>query len=540
MSRVFISAISLILSHAAPPVVVTVDWAAPPSRSGVVTAATVEVDIMPQLARASGDPVFPGYLAALAAMGNAHVRFAPWYPYPRAAVLELEPANCSAGGRGTSFNSTVLDAVLADFMTAVCGPRAAVGECLGGRSVVPQLSTMPVWLFKPDGKDRTPPSDPWQYVEGDMEFYRTGQPLVDPTCAAMAQYAARYVAHYTAGGHTDECGVYHASGLHYNWPLLSVLNENEYKVVYTSCWDEWKKALAVVNPAMQLVGPEFATDPTMNSTSRDFVSMTSFLNASSHADGKSPDFVSVHVALIGSDRDNFTDFFDGLDTWVDGFLAPFDAVRASIAPKAQIIVNEFIPFLGGYSWCTIPPNAPPGTACPWDSNHSHAVRMAQTTLGWAAAAASFAHAFGRFSELGLFIAGADQLIGGPFPNNEPAVASLDWDTGKPNAKFWAVQMLAQGVGTAPRDLYPTVVSGAPPPPVYGLGMQFADGRRVVLVVSKSMLPCDVVVAGAGENTTAVVLDAAGDTPGFTPPSTHAVGAAGQIALGPFGIALVTL
>ena len=535
------ASLGLLLIARAAPIDVTVDWAAPPIRTAVVTAATVEVDIMPQLARGSGDPAFPGYLAALTAMGSAHVRFAPWYPYPRAAVLELAPADCASGGRGSSFNSTVLDAVLADFMGAVCGPRAAQGECAGGRSVIPQLSTMPVWLFKPDGKDRTPPIDPWEYVEGDMEYYVTTAPLVDPTCGAMARYAARYVAHYTAGGHTDECGVFHASGLHYNWPLLSVLNENnlEYKLVYGECWDAWKRELAAVNPALRLVGPELATDSRLNATSREFLSMAQFLNGSTHADGAPPDFVSVHVAVTGSDRDNFTEFFDGLDAWVAGFLAPFEALRARIAPNTQLIVNEYIPFLDGYSWCTVPPDAPPGTACQWDSNHAHDVRMSRATLGWQAAAASFAHAFGRFSELGLFVAGADQLIGGPFPNNEPAVASLDWDTGAPNAKFWAVQLLAEGVGTAPRDVYATSTSA--PGDVYALGMQFAGGRRVVLVVSKSMGPRDVTVTGAGANATAVVLGAAGDdAPGFTPPSTRALGAGGTLSLGPFGIALVTL
>ena len=127
------------------PVAVAVDWAAGPTRSGVTTAATVEVDIMPQLARSSGDPGFPGYFEALSNLNAAHVRFAPWYGYPRAAVLELEPAEC--GGKGSSFNSSVLDEALADFMLAVCGPRAAAGECASGHSVVPQLSTMPAWLY---------------------------------------------------------------------------------------------------------------------------------------------------------------------------------------------------------------------------------------------------------------------------------------------------------------------------------------------------------------------------------------------------------
>jgi hypothetical protein len=116
-----------------------------------------------------------------------------------------------------------------------------------------------------DGKNRTPPLDPWTYPFDDMAGYVVrNQPLADATCGAMGRYAARYVAHYTAGGHTDECGVFHPSGLFYNWPHLSVLNENEYNtppgdgVVYTLCWDAWKREIAKVNPNLQLVGPEIA------------------------------------------------------------------------------------------------------------------------------------------------------------------------------------------------------------------------------------------------------------------------------------------
>ena len=43
----------------------------------------------------------------------------------------------------------------------------------------------------------------------------------------MADYMARIVEHYTQGGHHDSCGHFHPSGFHYNWTVLSVLNENE-------------------------------------------------------------------------------------------------------------------------------------------------------------------------------------------------------------------------------------------------------------------------------------------------------------------------
>ena len=416
---------------------VSVDWSSP-TRLNVTTAATVEVDIMPQLARSSHDPAFPGYFEALSNLGSAHVRFAPWYGYPRAAVLELEPADCGAGGRGSSFNSSVLDEALADFMLAVCGPRAAAGECAGGHSVVPQLSTMPAWLYEPDGKNRTPPADPWTYPrDGMADYVVRGQPLVDASCGAMARYAARYVAHYTAGGHTDECGSFRPSGLYYNWPLLSVLNEDEYStppgggVVYTACWDAWRREIAKVNPAMQLVGPEIVMGSGAAVGSSEWRYTTYFMNGSNHADGAPPPFISNHLGFSGSDGD-FGSFFSSIDSWVANFAGPLDALRAQIAPATRLIMNEYIPFMN--SWCVVPADAPPGENCDWQSNSSHAVLMNRETLGWSAAAASFAYAFGRLSELDFLLVGQDQLIGGPFPNNEPAVASLDWGTGTPNAK----------------------------------------------------------------------------------------------------------
>jgi len=92
-----LAALAARAAAAAPlPVAVAVDWAAGPTRSGVTTAATVEVDIMPQLARSSGDPGFPGYFEALSNLNAAHVRFAPWYGYPRSCSYSSEAAGAQS------------------------------------------------------------------------------------------------------------------------------------------------------------------------------------------------------------------------------------------------------------------------------------------------------------------------------------------------------------------------------------------------------------------------------------------------------------
>ena len=114
---------------------VAVNWTAPLRTTQ--TAATVEVDVMPFLARVDDGGPFDGYMTALENLGATHVRLAPWFGYPRVAVTEWERSDCK--GAGSTWNSTLLDAVLSDFMVAVCGPSAAKGECIDGRSVAPQL-----------------------------------------------------------------------------------------------------------------------------------------------------------------------------------------------------------------------------------------------------------------------------------------------------------------------------------------------------------------------------------------------------------------
>ena len=446
--------------------IVTPNWTS--SFRTTSTAATVEVDIMPHLARVPEGGSFGGYATALHDLGAAYVRFSPWYLYPRVAVAELTKTDCSA--HGSTWNSTLLDQVVSDFMTTVCGPEAADGVCHNNRSVVPQLSTMPDWLYESDGVNRTAkmPADPWQYPTDDMGYYIVPRkPLRDPTCKEMARYAARYVGWYTAGGFTDECGVRHTSNLHYDWPLLSVLNEDEYGtppgggVVYTTCWDAWKAEIAKVNKKMRLVGPETAggSDGVRGRRRGGAASLGGqldyslyFLDPANHADGEAPPVVSNHVALYGPP---WRQFFSGVDRWVAHVATPLGAARDAKAPSTELVMNEFIPF--NNEWCG-------SDACDWQSPSAANTSIDRTTLGWSAAAASWAYAFGRLGERGWTYVGADQLIGGVWPDNEPAVASLDWQTGEPNAKYYAIRMLATALGAGAKRLYNVSVGAGPPPP----------------------------------------------------------------------------
>jgi hypothetical protein len=166
-----------------PPIHTTIDWGAKPARVAS-TAATVEVDVMPFLARTEEGGPFNSYYEALANLGAEFVRFAPWFPYPYVVVTELDPPDCNATHPATNWNSTLSDGVNRDFMAAVCGEGAQAGRCT--HSVGAHAATMPVWIYK--GAYPVPPGalnpDPFEYYTFDA--YNRGSELVNEDCSDMA------------------------------------------------------------------------------------------------------------------------------------------------------------------------------------------------------------------------------------------------------------------------------------------------------------------------------------------------------------------
>ena len=190
--------------------------------------------------------------------------------------------------------------------------------------------------------------------------------------------------------------------------------------------------------------------------------------------------------------------------------------RDAKAPDAALVLNEFIPFVA--DWCdpddaqrlfaehgdTLGVDPRSDGACPnWQDPKSTTAKINRVTLGWNAAAATFAYGYGKLAELGYKYVGADQLIGGPWPDNEPAVSSMDWTTGEVNAKYWSINLLATTLGYGPKKLYEATYS--PGGKAYALPYVLNSGTRGVLVVSKAAGPMVVTLKGAGlTDTTAQV------------------------------------
>lgn len=105
------------------------------------TTATLQVVVNPLIRR--GSPIHDNVFRELCALQADHVRFVPWYPYPRLGVAELvAPAN----GK-TSWDFSLIDPLVEDFMQAT-----------RGHSTIMNFSTIPQWMWQ----------SPWSLQDGQL------------------------------------------------------------------------------------------------------------------------------------------------------------------------------------------------------------------------------------------------------------------------------------------------------------------------------------------------------------------------------------
>jgi hypothetical protein len=196
----------------------------------------------------------------------------------------------------------------------------------------------------------------------------------------------------------------------------AVLNENEHNTGgprYIKCFDQIRKAVEGVNKYITLAGPETVGNQYINE----------FLDPKNHADGRAPEIMSHHAFLgMGSATNTF---FKAIDDFMTGDVAGIVEQRDAVAPKTEMILNEWIPFLT--DWCDEDDaralfekhgdaleRDPRGGACPnWQDPKSQPTRANRRTLGWNVAAGAFAYGYARLALVGYKYVGADQLIGGP-------------------------------------------------------------------------------------------------------------------------------
>jgi hypothetical protein len=418
-----------------------IDW----SKVVLVSRSTPTLQVVTNPMLNPGAPIHDASFSALKALGADYVRFVPWLPYPKTAVAELEPPE---GGQA-HWDFAYIDPVTRDFFAAT-----------EGHTTILNFSTIPAWMFRTD-EPVTYPSDPnqvfWDYTQGTE--------LRDPTGRELAAYYARLVSWYTAGGFADEIGRRHDSGYHYAIPVWEVLNEvdSEHSTTpedYTLRYDAIVEAIRKVSPRTQFMGLALAV-PGANPRYFEY-----FLDPKHHKPGIPLDYISFHfyAAPAADETPDYWQhtFFDQ----AEGFLATtryIVAIRDRLSPTTKIDTDE----LG-----VILPNDNRETA------EQLAVPARIPHRYWNAAAALYAYLFVELSKLGVDVIGESQLVG--YPSQFPSVTMIDWTTGKPNARYWALKLIkvnfhpGDKLVEQPSELFST-------PDVAIQGFITNAGRRVLFV-----------------------------------------------------------
>lgn len=456
------------------------------------TTPTLQVVVNPPLRRGTG--VHDNAFQALHDLGTDYVRYVPWLPYPKLGVAELEPPK---DGK-TSWDFSVIDPMTIDFLNATKGHPAILN-----------FSTIPQWMFVSD-KPTSYPEDPNQ-VTWD---YEQGTKLRDPSMKEVADYYARLLAWYTQGGFTDEFGKRHESGYHYSISHWEVLNEVDFEhhfdaESYTRLYDEVVTAMKNVQPEMKFVGLALALE-------NDPHYFEYFLDHKNHKPGVPLDFISYHFyANPAPDETPTIEQFTYFDQ-ADGFLKSvryIEAIRKRLSPETKTTIDE----IGVISADDGGQNEPGHVTKPIENSY------------WNLAGALYAYLFAEMTKMGIDVAGESQLVG--FPTQYPSVSMVDWNNGKPNARFWVLKLLHDNCG--PGDKIVEIEDDNPY--VYSVAFLTHEGKRLVLLINKRDRKFDVAVPGASGGQISFV----DQTTSFQPPASAKL-SSDQLTLGGYSVTVVTL
>lgn len=456
------------------------------------TTATLQVVVNPPLRR--GTAVHDNAFRALHELQADFVRYVPWLPYPKLGVAELDPP---ADGR-TSWDFSIIDPMTIDFL-----------EATKGHPVVLNFSTIPQWMYKTD--------KPVVYPENANQVtwaYEQGTALRDPTGREVADYYARLLSWYTKGGFTDEAGKKHESGYHYAVPYWEVLNEVDFEhqtaaEAYTKLYDAVVTAMRGVEPSTKFVGMALAA-PSQNPNFIEY-----FLEHKNHRSGVPLDYISYHFYAVPNpgetpEIEQYTFFAQA-----DGFLNVvryIEVMRQRLSPETGTMINE----IGAISAEDLSQG---------DAGH---VEKPIPNSYWHLTGAMYAYIFGELSRLGIDVAGESQLVG--YPTQFPSVSMVDWESGKPNARFWVLRLLKNNF--EPGDKI--VETSFSTPNVYAFPVLTSSGKRRILLVNKREREATVEIPSATGARIEYV-----DMTTDSRPSASAQVNSDRVTLGGFSVAVVT-
>ncbi len=431
INRVFVTVIFIFFSVkiCAQQNLVSIDWNKVEHVSK--TTPTLQVVENPMLRKNS--PIHDASFQALKNLGADYVRYVPWFPYTKMAVVELKPPTKTE----TFWDFTYLDSTMDYFMQATAG-----------HSVVINFSTTPVWMWKTQS-DVKYPENAYQVFWD----YNQGTALRDSTCKQLADYYARMMSWYTLGGFTDELGKFHQSGHYYKIPYWEVLNEPDLEhnispQLYTKIYDAIVGELMKISPTTKFIGISLAFEG--NPEWFEF-----FLNKKNHRPGIPLDGISYHHYSTPSfsaqklDEFQYT-FFEKASSFLDK-VRYIENIRKRLSPKTITTINEIGTIIGSADGENVEP------------------------YYWNLSGAMYAFMFVEMTKIGIDVSGESQLVG--YPTQFPDVSMMDWRNANPNARYWVLKLIKDNFGKGDK-LVATSFSGED---VYCQAFLTAKGKRLLLI-----------------------------------------------------------
>jgi len=259
---------------------------------------------------------------------------------------------------------------------------------------------------------------------------------------------------------------------------------------YTARYDTIVAAIREVQPRMKFVGLALAA-PTELPRYFEY-----FLNRSHHKPGVPLNMISYHFyAAISAEAAKKESWEDAVFDQTRKFLGKvkhIETIRQRLSPQTATAINEL-----GVIHHQDGGQGQAGYVCkPFPASY------------WNVCAAQFAFLYGELANLGIEMVGESALM--QMPGFYPSVSMMDWETGRPNARYWALRLLRENFGPGDK----LVVTSTASPEVYAQAFLTRDGKRKLLLVNTRNKPTELSIAGAAGGKKETV----DQTTGFNPPA----------------------
>jgi hypothetical protein len=286
---------------------------------------------------------------------------------------------------------------------------------------------------------------------------------------------------------------------------------------YTGVYDAVVESIRRVNPQIKFVGMALeGTSPTVARSVDAPAFVQYFLDRKNHKPGISLDMISYHFyAILTADQTPEIQqyiCFEQADRFVD-IARNIESIRRRLSPGTRTTIDE----IGSIAASDFDQGKP-----------GYAFKPIPTSY-WNLSGAVYAYLYAQLARLGIDVAGESQLVG--YPSFYPSVSMVDWETGQPNARLWALKLLKDNF--SPGDKL--VDTGASNPYVFAQAFVTRDGKRKVLLVNKQDREFEISLPGASGSSEEFV----DQTTAFQPPASKKL-TTDQVLLPGFAVAVVTL